>query len=127
MPGVNVRSAKSTASGSCAIEPSLMTFSIVNSDSGVTRVAMNGCLDVGVIGLFRRELSNLLRLHPALVEVDVSGLRLNDSPGLERLLSFFKDLSEQGAQIVLHGLRRHPRGRFDVVEVRSAPPSRSAN
>ena len=104
-----------------------MTFSIVNSDSGVTRVAMNGCLDVGVIDLFRRELSNLLRLHPALVEVDVSGLRLNDSPGVERLLSFFKDLSEQGARIVLHGLRHHPKGRLNVVEVRAAPPSGSAN
>lgn len=54
------------------IEPSRMTFSIVNAESNTARVAICGGLEMRMVGVFRRELTNLLRVHPARVEVDMS-------------------------------------------------------
>jgi anti-anti-sigma factor len=97
------------------IEPSRLTFSIVKAQSDITRVAIFGDLGVGMIGMFRRELSILLRLHPACVQVDMSGLRLIDSAGVEVLLSFFKDLSAQGGRVVVRGLHDQPLEVFKLM------------
>lgn len=99
------------------IQASRMTFSIVNSDPDTARVAIFGQLEVGMIGVFRRELSTLLRLRPACVEVDMSRLRFIDGAGVDLLLSFFKDLSVQGGQFVLFGLCDQPLESFKKILV----------
>jgi anti-anti-sigma regulatory factor len=90
------------------IKPSRLTFLIVQAQSDITRVAISGCLDLGMVGLFRRELSILLRLNPALVEVDMSRLCRIDSSGVDLLLSFFAGLFARGGRIALCGLREQP-------------------
>ena len=90
------------------IEPSRMTFSIVNTHADMVRVAICGCLDTTMIGVFRRELTNLLRIRPACVDIDMSRLRFIDNAGVGLLLSFFEDLSRQRGRAVVHGLRMQP-------------------
>jgi anti-anti-sigma regulatory factor len=97
------------------IQPSRMTFSIVHAQSDITRVAIFGRLDLGMVGVFRRELSILLRLNPAFVEVDVSHLSLIDTSGAELLLSFFSSLFTRGGRIALCGLREQPRELFKLM------------
>ena len=102
------------------IEPSRMTFSIVNAESNTARVAICGGLEMRMVGVFRRELTNLLRVHPARVEVDMSRLRFIDNAGVELLLSFFRDLSAQGGGIVMHGLRPQPLESFKATLLEAA-------
>ena len=100
---------------SLVIEPSRMTFSIVNTDEDIVRVAICGRLDATMTGVFRRELTNLLRIHPACVDIDMSRLRFIDNAGVELLLSFFGDLSRQGGRTVVHGLRTQPLDSFKAI------------
>ena len=97
------------------IEPSRMTFSIVNAESNIARVALCGGLEVSMIGVFRRELTNLLRINPACVQIDMSRLRFIDKAGVDLLLSFFTDLSTQGAGIVILGLHAQPLESFQAT------------
>ena len=101
--------------GPLVIEPSRMTFSIVNTDADIVRIVICGRFDETMIGAFRRELTNLLRIHPGCVDVDMSRLRFIDSAGVELLLAFFRDLSEQGGRTVVHGLRTQPRDSFKAI------------
>jgi anti-anti-sigma regulatory factor len=106
------------------IEPSRMTFSIVKAESNIARVALCGGLEVSMIGVFRRELANLLRIRPACVQIDMSRLRFIDKAGVDLLLSFFTDLSRQGAEIVILGLRAQPLESFQATlleEARATP------
>jgi anti-anti-sigma factor len=103
-----------------AIEPWRMTFSIVNAESNIARVAICGGLEVRTVGVFRRELTNLLRIRPARVEVDMSHLRFIDRAGIELLLSFFRDLSARGGRIVMHGLRAQPLESFKATLLKAA-------
>jgi len=97
------------------IEPSRMTFSIVNTHGDIVRVAICGRLDGTMIGVFRRELTNLLRIHPACVDIDMSRLRFVDDAGVQLLLSFFENLTRQGGRIVVHGLRTQPPDSLKVI------------
>jgi anti-anti-sigma regulatory factor len=97
------------------IAPSRMTFSIVSTGAHIVRVAICGRLDVSMVGVFRRELTNLLRIHPACVEVDMSRLRFIDTAGVDLLLSFFKDLSAQEGVSVVRGLRAQPLDSFKAI------------
>jgi anti-anti-sigma regulatory factor len=90
------------------IEPSRMTFSIVNTHADMVRVAICGCLDTTMIGVFRRELTNLLRSRPAFVDIDMSRLRFIDNAGVGLLLSFFEDLFRQRGRAIVHGLHMQP-------------------
>ena len=101
--------------GPLVIEPSRMTFSIVKTEADIVRVAICGRLDASMVGVFRRELTNLLRIHPACVDVDMSRLRFIDNAGVDLLLSFFKDLSAQGGCSVVHGLRTQPLDAFKAL------------
>ncbi|HZL20458.1 MAG TPA: STAS domain-containing protein [Polyangia bacterium] len=105
------------------IQPSRMTFSIVHAPSDITRVAMFGRLDLGMVGVFRRELSILLRLNPSFVEVDMSHLSLIDSSGVELLLSFFVSLFARGGRIALCGLCEQPRELFKVMLIDAIGPA----
>ena len=101
--------------GPIAFGPSPMTFSIVSAASDIARVALFGRLEVSMIGVFRRELSNLLRRRPGHVEVDMSRLRLIDSSGVELLLSFFRELRAQDTGITICGLRDQPLESFKAI------------
>jgi len=101
------------------IEPSRMTFSIVDTDAQIVKVAICGRLDASMVGLFRRELTRLLRIHPSCVDVDMSRLRFIDNAGVQLLLSFFKDVSEQGGRTVVHGLRTPPLESFKAIMLES--------
>ena len=97
------------------IEPSRMTFSIVNTSADIVRVTLCGRLDASMVGLFRRELANLLRIHPRCVEVEMSRLRFIDAAGVDLLLSFFNDLSAQGGRSIVRGLRAQPLDSFKAI------------
>jgi hypothetical protein len=90
------------------IEPSRMTFSIFKARRDIARVTLFGHFEVGMIGVFGRELSILLRLHPAYVQMDMSRPRRIEGPGVELLLSFFENLCAQGGRIALCGLHDQP-------------------
>ena len=106
--------------GPLVIEPSRMTFSIVNTDADIVRIVICGRFDESMIGVFRRELTNLLRIHPGCVDVDMSRLRFIDRAGVELLLAFFRDLSERGGRTVVHGLRTQPLNRFKAILAKAA-------
>lgn len=117
-----------TAKEQLVIQPSRMTFSIVHAQSDITRVVIFGRLDLGMVGVIRRELSILLRLNPAFVEVDMSRLCFIDSSGVELLLSFFACLFARGGRIALCGLREQPRELFKAMLVDAiGPTSESLN
>jgi anti-sigma B factor antagonist len=82
-----------------------MSFSIFHFDSGVARVVIAGDLDVATLSILRRELSNVLRQHPARVEMDLSGLDVIDTSGVKLLISFFKSLDTQGGLLKVCGPR----------------------
>lgn len=112
-----------SAKEAIVIQPSRMTFSIVHAQSDITRVAIFGRLDLGMVGVFRRELSILLRLNPAFVEVDMSRLCFIDSSGVELLLSFFACLFARGGRIALCDLREQPRELFKAMLVDAIGPT----
>lgn len=85
-----------------------MPFSIVNLGSGVVEIAIEGQLDHATISVFRPELSKLLRLRPARVDVDLSRLRLIDTSGVGMLLGFLENLRGQGGHLTLCGLPDQP-------------------
>ena len=97
------------------IEAFGMAFSIVNLGSGVAQIAIVGQLDQPTISVLRPELSKLLRLHPTRVDLDLSRLRLIDTSGVGMLLGFLKNLSDQGGQLTLCGLRDQPLEIFKLI------------
>jgi anti-sigma B factor antagonist len=105
-----------------------MAFSIVNLGSGVAQIAIEGQLDHATISVLRPELSKLLRLRPARVEVDLLRLRLIDTSGVGMLLGFLKNLRDRGSQVKLSGLRGQPLDIFkhivmEVVLTESGSPN----
>jgi len=92
-----------------------VAFSIVNLGSGVAQIAIEGQLDQPTISVLRPELSKLLRLHPTRVDLDLSRLRVIDTSGVGMLLGFFKNLSNQGGQLTLCGLRDQPIQIFKLI------------
>jgi anti-anti-sigma factor len=77
-----------------------MSFSIVNRDDGVARVAVDGSLDYVTMELLRGELWTLLEVQPAKVDLDLSSLRFVDKDGMGLLLSFIKRIYSQGGAFV---------------------------
>jgi anti-sigma B factor antagonist len=94
-----------------------MAFSIVNLGSGVAEIAIEGQLDHATISVLRPELSKLLRLRPARVDLDLSRLRLIDTSGVGMLLGFLKNLRDQGGQLTLCGLRDQPLEIFKLISM----------
>ncbi|HXJ18595.1 MAG TPA: STAS domain-containing protein [Polyangia bacterium] len=94
-----------------------MTFFIAPLDSGVTRVALQGSVDIFTIGLLRPELLLVIRARPAVVEVDFSSLRSINTSGMQVLVSFCTDLSRIGTRIVIKGLQGQPLQRFRAALV----------
>ena len=77
-----------------------MSFSIVSRDDGIARVAVEGSLDCSTMALLRGELSTLLGVQPARVDLDLSSLRFVDNEGMGLLLSFIKRVYAQGGSLV---------------------------
>lgn len=77
-----------------------MSFSIVSREDGVAHVAVEGSLDCSTMVLLRGELSTLLGVQPALVDLDLSSLRFVDNEGMGLLLSFVKRVYAQGGALV---------------------------
>jgi anti-anti-sigma factor len=77
-----------------------MSFSIVSRADGVARVAVDGSLDFATMELLRGELSTLLEVQPARVDLDLSSLRFVDNDGMGLLLSFVKRVYAQGGAFV---------------------------
>ena len=81
-----------------------MSFSIVNRDDGVARVAVDGSLEGATMALLRGELSTLLGGQPTRVDLDLSSLRFVDDEGMGLLLSFVKRVYAQGGAFVSSNL-----------------------
>jgi anti-anti-sigma factor len=77
-----------------------MSFSIVSRDDGVAHVAVDGTLDFATMELLKGELSTLLEVQPARVDLDLSSLRFVDNDGMGLLLSFIRRVHAQGGAFV---------------------------
>jgi anti-sigma B factor antagonist len=94
-----------------------MTFSISVEDSGTTRIAIAGGLDIVSVTDLRTAIEKLLADKPARVEVDLSALRLLDSSGVGALVSLYKRVRAQGGQVVVSGLRDQPLAIFRLLRL----------
>lgn len=85
-----------------------MPFSIVPLDSGVTRIMLEGDLDVFTLEGLRPELAGVVRRRPGQVEVDLSRLRSVNTRGVEVLISFLGSLARADCRITVKGLQAQP-------------------
>ena len=94
-----------------------MTFSISTTDTGVTRLAIEGELDAVTVSDLRGEIEKLLARKPGRVEVDLSLLRMVDSSGVGALVSLYKRVRAQGGDVVVTGLRDQPLAIFRLLRL----------
>ena len=94
-----------------------MTFSISVEDSGTTRVAIAGHLDIVSVTELRPALEKVIAEKPARVEVDLSALRMLDSSGVGALVSLYKRVRAQGGHLVVSGLRDQPLAIFKLLRL----------
>jgi anti-sigma B factor antagonist len=94
-----------------------MTFSISQTDSGVTRLAIEGELDAVSVAELRGDIEKLLARHPSRVEVDLSLLRMVDSSGVGALVSLYKRVRAQGGDVIVTGLRDQPLAIFRLLRL----------
>lgn len=97
-----------------------MPFSIIALPSGVTRIALEGDLDLFSAHGLRPELLTVVRRRPAAVEVDLTRLRSINTRGMQILLAFLADLAEIECRIVVtegqdRALRARSPGLVDVL------------
>jgi hypothetical protein len=78
-----------------------MPFSIVALASGLTRIALEGALDVFSIDGLLPELLIVVRQRPTVVELDLSRLRSLSKRTMQILLAFLADLAEIDCRIVV--------------------------
>ena len=85
-----------------------MNLSTSVGDSGVTKLAIGGELDVITVTELRAEIEKVLAQRPPRVEVDLSSLRMVDSSGVGALVSLYKRVRAQGGEVIMSGLRDQP-------------------
>ena len=78
-----------------------MSFSIVSSDPGVSRLHLEGELDEGTAYVLRLELATLLRSRPKRVDLSIRQTAPFDDGARGLLLSFFQLLQAQGGNLML--------------------------
>ena len=94
-----------------------MTFSISVEDSGTTRVAIAGHLDIVSVTELRPALEKVIAEKPARVEVDLSALRMLDSSGVGALVSLYKRARAEGSRVEITGLRDQPLAIFRLLRL----------
>lgn len=85
-----------------------MPFSIVALDAGVTRIALEGDLDVFTVEGLRSELAGVVRRRPKMVEMELSRLRSVSPRGMDILLAFFTSVAHDACRITVRGMRDQP-------------------
>lgn len=96
-----------------------MTFSVSNSDGGVTRLVIEGELDRVSVADLRGEIDRLLSRRPARVEIDLGLLRSIDSAGVGSLVFLYKGVRAYGGEAVVVGLRDQPLAIFKLLRLDS--------
>ena|SRR5579863_3826248 len=103
-----------------------MPFSIIALQSDVTRISLEGDLDVFAIEALRLELLGVARRHPVHVEIELSRLRSINQRGMQVLVSFLGSIARLGTLITVVGLREQPLKTFKAALVDAildaAPP-----
>jgi anti-anti-sigma factor len=94
-----------------------MPFSIVSLQTNVTRIALEGELDVITAEVLRPELAGVLRRRPTQVEVELSRLKSAHTRGMDVLVSFFASLARAGCRITIVGLQHQPLKSFKAALV----------
>ena len=94
-----------------------MPFSIVAMQSGVTRISLEGDLDVFTIEGLRPELEGVARRRPGHVEMDLTRLRSINQRGMQVLVAFFGNIARWGSRITILGLREQPLQTFKTALV----------
>jgi anti-sigma B factor antagonist len=89
----------------------------IKTASGVTHLAIEGELDAVTVSDLRPDLEKLVKGRPALVEVDLSTLRMVDSSGVGALVSLYKRVRAQGGSVVIKGLRDQPLAIFRLLRL----------
>ena len=100
-----------------------MPFSIIALQSGLTRISLEGTLDVSTIEGLRRELQAVARRSPASVEIEATHLRSLSPGGVPVLLSFIESIARSGCRVTIKGLpdRAHDTFRSALASVTCDP------
>ena len=85
--------------------------------SGVTHLVIEGVVDAVSVSDLRPDLEKLVKARPAIVEVDLSSLRMVDSSGVGALVSLYKRVRAQGGSVVIKGLRDQPLAIFRLLRL----------
>jgi anti-sigma B factor antagonist len=94
-----------------------MNFSISIIDSSLTRLTVEGELDIVTGPELRKDIDKLLASRPSRLEIDLSSLRMIDSSGVGVLVSLFKRVRAQGGEIIVTGLRGQPLEIFRLLQL----------
>ncbi|HXT96649.1 MAG TPA: STAS domain-containing protein [Polyangia bacterium] len=92
-----------------------MPFSIIALDAGVTRIVLEGDLDVVTVEGLRPELVGVVRRCPTQLEMDLSHLRSVDTRGMQVLVAFFASLARINCRITVTGMRDQLPKRFKAA------------
>jgi anti-anti-sigma factor len=91
-------------------------FAIEVSEQGPTTVVtLAGELDLASSPQLRSVCADVAQAKPDTVRLDMRGITFLDSSGIGVLVQAQKRLDSQGAVLVLHGVRGHPRRVLDVA------------
>src|SRR5215203_5187420 len=94
-----------------------MTVTVTTRDTGATRIAVEGELDMVTVGDLRNQIEKLVADEPKRVEVDLSTLRMLDSSGVGALVSLYKRVRAYSGEIVMIGLRDQPLAIFRLLRL----------
>ena len=80
-------------------------------------VSMLGRITVDNADQMRRRLADALRVHPALVAVDLSAVTYMDTSGLATLMEAMRTARQQNTRLVLSGIQQQPRYLLEVTDL----------
>ena len=94
-----------------------MQFSAENSSEQSVVVTIKGELDANSAPSVRNQIDAIVDAQPAIVEIDLSSLRLIDSTGVGAIVSFFKRTRAYGGQFKVFGVQGQPRSIFELLRL----------
>lgn len=94
-----------------------MTVTVTTRETGATRIAVEGELDMGTVGDLRNHIEKVVAKEPKRVEVDLSALRMLDSSGVGALVSLYKRVRAYAGEVVMVGLRDQPLAVFRLLRL----------
>lgn len=90
----------------------------VNRAAAIAKtVPIRDRINIKTSGEIRRTLAETLRLKPAKVYVDLSGVSYIDTSGIATLIEAARIARQQGTQLMLQGIHDQPRYFFEITHL----------